>query len=496
MSGAATPRATPRAAAVAAGDPATVAAAVEVLRAGGNAYDGVVAAGFAAAVAEPTLSSLGGGGFLLARTAEGTATVVDFFVDTPGRGRPEAAFEPHFTPVTVRFSGAEQVFHVGYGSVAVPGTLAGLLHVHRRLGRLDLARVVAPARALAEAGALLSPVQAEIVRLLGDILTLTPEARAVFAPDGRLPRAGERLAMPAYADFLAEVAAGRVTGFDHPRLAAATETTMLAHHGLLTRADLAAYRVVERTPLEVMVRGHRVLTNPPPAFGGGLVAHGVGLLDAGHTLDRALSAISDRDLIARVRSVKGTTHVSVSDADGNAAAMTTSNGSCSGVFVPGTGVQLNNVMGEQDLHPDGFHAAPPGLRVGSMMAPTVVELADGRVVALGSGGSERIRSAITQVVARLLDGEHVGHAVRAPRLHWDGTTWQVEPGIDHDRLRTLAGGRPVNVWPGRDLFFGGVNAVVSGPDLVEAAGDDRRDGAEAVLDPAPEQALDPAGWGP
>jgi gamma-glutamyltranspeptidase/glutathione hydrolase len=468
---------------VAAGDPATAAAAVEALRAGGNAYDAAVAAVFAAAVAEPTLSSLGGGGFLLARTADGTATVVDFFVDTPGRGLGEAAPEPHFTPVTVRFSGAEQVFHVGYGSAGVPGTLAGLLHVHRTLGRLDLAAVVAPARALASAGAVISGVQAEIIRLLADILTLTAEGRAVFAPDGHLPRAGDRLTNHAYADFLADVAAGRVTGFADPPLAAATGSMMQAHHGLLGPADLEAYRVVERAPLEVHVRGCRVLTNPPPAFGGGLVAHGLELLDAGADLGRALMAISDRDLIAQVRSVKGTTHVSVADADGNVAAMTTSNGSCSGVFVPGTGVQLNNVMGEQDLHPDGFHAAPPGLRVGSMMSPTVVELPDGRVVALGSGGSERIRSSITQVVTRLIDGAHVADAVRAPRLHWDGQAFQAEPGLDHEVLRALTVGRHVNVWPSRDLYFGGVNAVVTGAGAAEAAGDDRRDGAAHVLDP-------------
>jgi len=197
-----------------------------------------------------------------------------------------------------------------------------------------------------------------------------------------------------------------------------------------------------------------------------------------------LREISERDVISAVRSVKGTTHVSVSDHEGNVAAMTTSNGSCSGVFVPGTGVQLNNVMGERDLHPEGFHAAPPGMRVGSMMAPTVVERTDGSVLALGSGGSERIRSAITLVAARLLtqDDDAAG-AVRASRVHWDGDRWQVEPGLDAALAAQLAG-QPMNVWPERDLYFGGVQLVATWPDGADAAGDPRRDGAAAVLDPA------------
>lgn len=470
--------------AVAGGDPATVEAAAAVLRAGGNAFDAAVAAGFASAVAEPGLTSLGGGGFLLARTADGRATVVDFFVDTPGRGRTARSLEPHFTPVTVSFAGADQVFHVGYGSVAVPGALAGYLHVHERLGRLPLSAVVAPAQRLAREGTELQPMQAAVVDLLADILTLTDEARAVFAPSGRLPRAGDRVANPRYADFLDEVAVGRVRGFADPVVAAALAAEMRSHGGLVGVADLEQYRVVERAPLVFDYRGVRILTNPPPSFGGGLVAHGLERLEAGDPLAAALTAISDRDLIARVRSVRGTTHVSVADAEGNVAAMTTSNGSCSGVMVPGTGVQLNNVMGERDLHPDGFHAAPPGERVGSMMAPTVVEWPDGGLTVLGSGGSERIRSALTQVLRHLVDdGASPQDAVDAPRLHWDGSAYQAEPGLPAQLLRGTEGA-PVNVWRDRDVFFGGVHVVGTGPDGVRTAGDPRRGGATAVVAPA------------
>jgi gamma-glutamyltranspeptidase/glutathione hydrolase len=199
-------------AAVAAGNADTAAAAAAVLRAGGNAVDAAVAAGFASAVTEPGLSSLGGGGFLLAAPADGPERVLDFFVDAPGRGRPADRLVPSFLPVTLRFAGADQVFHAGWGSVAVPGCLDGYLHAARTLGRLPLAQVVAPAAELARHGTVVDAAQAQLLVLLEDILTLTPEGRQVFAPDGRLLHAGERMRNPALADLLDDVGAGSVTG--------------------------------------------------------------------------------------------------------------------------------------------------------------------------------------------------------------------------------------------------------------------------------------------
>ena len=146
-----------------------------MLRAGGNAFDAALAAGFAAAVAEPMFTSLGGGGFLLARSRGGREVLFDFFVDTPGRGLPGHDLEPHFLPVTVHFPASEQVFHVGLGSVAVPGTLRGFLHVHERLGSLPLWQVVAPASRLAREGVVLNAHQAYVQELLTPILTLSED---------------------------------------------------------------------------------------------------------------------------------------------------------------------------------------------------------------------------------------------------------------------------------------------------------------------------------
>jgi gamma-glutamyltranspeptidase/glutathione hydrolase len=260
---------------------------------------------------------------------------------------------------------------------------------------------------------------------------------------------------------------------------------------------------VEREPLVVEHRRRRILTNPPPSFGGRLIALALALelqrtrRAAWGTPAWATELVEDLREVDRRRAAelhgagpvppppataRGTTHVSVTDAEGNLAAMTTSNGECSGDLVPGTGILLNNMLGEDDLHPGGFHAAPPGVRVASMMAPTIVLGPAGEPeLVLGSGGSKRIRTAIHQVVAAVVDGGlPVEQAVVAPRLHWDTDHVELEPGWDAAVVDALAARWPVNRWPDRDVYFGGVHAVVPGV-AGGAAGDPRRDGAAAVI---------------
>jgi gamma-glutamyltranspeptidase/glutathione hydrolase len=505
---------------VAAGHEAAADAAAAMLDAGGNAFDAVVAAGFASSVCEPGFTSLAGGGFLLAHVAgrdpadlgHPSDVLFDFFVDTPGRGRPADAPEPVFEEVSVVFAAAVQAFHCGPGSVAVPGNLAGYLHVHGRLGRLPLADVVAPAVALARGGVAVSATQALDLALLAPILARTPASRAIFFPAGSLLQAGDTLRNPDLGDFLQRLGADRTATFYTGDLAARLADQLDGGGGLLTIDDLAAYRVIEREPLRFTYRGRTLLTNPPPTFGGALLAIALRRLeragppppagsgDLAVALARTMAEIdADRaaghpevlaalagdlgdDPMARPSVSRGTTHVSVADADGNVAAMTTSNGECSGDVIEGTGISLNNMLGEDDLHPDGFHAAPPGVRVASMMSPTFVLAPGGGIdLALGSGGSKRIRSALFQVLTSVIDhGRDLVEAVEAPRVHWDTDHLEVEPGLPDEVTAALEAMAHVNRWPTRSMYFGGVHAVRPG---VSGAGDPRRGGAVRVVQP-------------
>jgi gamma-glutamyltranspeptidase/glutathione hydrolase len=179
---------------------------------------------------------------------------------------------------------------------------------------------------------------------------------------------------------------------------------------------------------------------------------------------------------------RGTTHISVADAEGNIASMTASNGEGCSYVMPGTGIMLNNMLGEEDLNPGGFHQWKEGSRLASMMSPAIAEMADGTRFALGSGGSNRIRSAITQVLVNLLDfGMTPDQAVSAPRIHLEGDMLSIEPGFAADAQEALEAIAPeAHVWPEQNLFFGGVHTVsVKHGGIFDGAGDPRRGGVVA-----------------
>ncbi|HYY73589.1 MAG TPA: gamma-glutamyltransferase, partial [Solirubrobacterales bacterium] len=299
--------------------------------------------------------------------------------------------------------------------------------------------------------------------------------------------------------------------------------------GTLGFADLAAYEPVARAPVRARFRGREVLTNPPPSSGGILIAFCLDLLErlgapgvdelvgameaaqaertdefldglyeegfaerflSSPRLDAAAARLGER-LQAEGASARkpgdalgSTTHITAVDGEGRCASITCSNGTGSGLLVPGTGIHVNNMLGEEDLNPLGFHRHPPGRRMPSMMSPTVI-LRDGELEAgLGSGGSNRIRSAILQTILRLVvDGMDVADAVVAPRLHFEAGIVQAEPGIDEEGLRSLeARGLGVARWRELNLFFGGVHAVSRDPPTgaLRGGGDPRRGGAVAV----------------
>ena len=280
----------------------------------------------------------------------------------------------------------------------------------------------------------------------------------------------------------------------------------------MTRADLEQFEVVERRPLSVAYRGRRVLTNPPPALGGSLMALRL-LLQEETDLSRctwgsrAHVTATARALEQAVRlrggeavprdpahaellegvhaplihAVHGTTHLNASDAEGNVAALSMSNGSGSSYFLPGTGIHFNNMMGEVDLHPAGLHASQPGDRVASMMSPTLLLEGDQVLAALGTGGSNRIPSAVFQVVSSLLDlGLTPDQASNFPRMHFDGEQLQVEPGLPGEAMEALAQEWDVSLWPEQSLYFGGVHVVA--PRVGQFGGDRRREGHGTLVE--------------
>src|SRR4051794_33535048 len=516
--------------AIGAGHRLTAEAGAAVLAEGGNAVDACIAAAFASWVAEGPLTGPGAGGFMLVhRAQDASSRVLDFFVAVPGvgRGRRDGARMEHvevdFTPES------SQAFRIGAASCAVPGALAGLAQAHRSYASLPWAQLVEPAIVLARDGIELTPPQAYLHAILDLILRHTDEGRRVYGRNGERLVAGDTLRQGDLAttlELIARDGAGTLYGGE---LGRALVEHVHAHGGAITAADLADYRVIRRRPVRADSRGHEVESNPPPSSGGVLIAYGLRLLyvlgeagaagsaDAvarlaevmreqtraradgfgaalyrGGLARRLLSADALAAATTRIRAdepgraetaPRGTTHISVVDAAGNAASLTASLGSGSGVVVPGTGIHLNNMLGEYDL---ALGNERPGARLTSMMAPSLVLDAGRPRLVVGSAGSIRLRGAIMQVIVNVVGhGMGVEEAVAAPRVHVDEPALHCEggAGVDADALAELERrGYEVTRWRKRNLFFGGVSAVEVLPDgSLAAAGDPRRGGAGIVV---------------
>ena len=468
---------------VAAGHPESAEAGAAALRAGGNAVDAAVGAVLASFAVESPLTGFGAGGFMAVHD-RGETTLLDFFVAVPGLdGTPRTG---ELEPIDVVFDAeTTQTFFVGPVSCGVPGTPVGLVEALRRFGSMPLAELVKPAIRLAREGAPVNHEQAYILKILAPIHERLAGTRQLYAPEGRTLREGETFRFEELAAALERFAAEGVAPFYRGEVGAKLSDHVVENGGTLGRGDLAAYAAIERTPVRAEFRGTEVLTNPQPSSGGTLIAYSLDVLERLGPASGPEQLVEAMDAANRHRAdlLGSTTHISVIDAEGMCAAVTCSNGSGSGVLVPGTGVILNNMLGEEDLNPFGFHQGKPGSRVTSMMAPTVV-LRDGEVIlAVGSAGSNRIRSAILQTVVRVVEqGMGPAAAIAAPRLHFEGGVVQAEPGIDAEVLARLeARGLTVARRPEINLFFGGVQAVARDPRTGELSGggDPRRGGAVA-----------------
>ena len=506
--------------AVAAGTPYAAEAAVETYRAGGNAADAAVAAAAAVSVTEPLLSSIGGGGFALVRDPDGEAELIDYYDAMPGKGLPASAFGAGGNPQTVVLKyGAGVNSTVGGAAVAVPGALRGWEAVLERHGRLTLGENLRPAVRFAREGFRLCKSSALWFEVAEEVLRLTDETKKNFYYGERVYAEGERMRFPELADTLEEIGEEGVGLFYEGRLGRQLSSYILKMGGLITERDLAEYEAVVRDPLTVAYGPGEIFTNGAPSAGGATLAQMLRVVSGydlagmpapeyvrvmagamrlalhdretayvdgeenGPVAERLTSegyAKEQRRRLAGLFGSPNTTHVSCVDSDGLAVAITATMGYGSGLVVPGTGIPMNNTLGEPELNPKGFHALDPGERLISSMCPTIVSSEEGGLISLGSPGASRIPTAIMQTLVNVLDlGMPLEAAVLAPRFHAEGDLFAYESGA---RTANLDAFGRVLVYDEPSMFFGGVNAVRRTPEgLFEAAADPRRSGGAAFV---------------
>lgn len=486
--------------AVAAPSPAAADAATSVARAGGSAVDAAVAAALVAMVNEVGLVSLSSGGFVAVQPAAGAAYTVDGWVDRPGLGRAADAPPVSTWDVTTAYGGGVTIT-VGPGSVATHGSLAAFGEAHARDGRLPWRELVAPAIDVARGGFRLGSASTYYLRHVHEtVFGWDPAShRALHDDQGRLTEGD--VVVDDLAATLEVIAAEGPRALHEGDLARLVASDVQERGGLLGAADLAAYAPVVRAPLTTRVDGWSLATTPPPSVGGVVVAAMLRLLDGrprgrwdaadvehlvrvqravlGHRRE-VLETAADLDASARawldlvdadhraVLESGSTAHVSVTDSDGAACAITVSSGYASGMVARGTGIWLNNCLGEQELNPPG-RRVPAGSRLLSNMAPTVGRHDDGSTLAIGSPGADRITTAVVSALAGFAGGAlGLADAVAHPRVHVH------RAGLPDEEVR---------VEEELSMYFGGVGATLVRADgSLEAVADPRRDGISRVVD--------------
>jgi gamma-glutamyltranspeptidase / glutathione hydrolase len=457
---------------IAAGHPATAEAGAEILGDGGSAADAAVAACLASCVAETVMTGFLGGGHAIYRdAATGVVENLDCFVAVPGLGA--APRTPELVELQVPF-GTELVHYaVGPASCAVPGVPAGLDALWSRFGRLPWPRLCEPALALARTGVPMPAAHAACLEMLAPVMTMN-EGAAIYAPGGRLLTTGDRLDQPGLVQALEVLAEEGPRSAYEGTIAERLLELVRARGGLVTRDDLAAYEPRWSEPVASAYAGTQLLTRPGLAP----ISEPLARLSPLRGLEPAERALALVHALAGDNGRDGdTTNLTVADRDGSICVLTTSLGLGSGDFLPGLDLHLNSMLGETDLLRGDLE---PGARMASMMAPTLALDASASVsLAAGAAGGTRLRSALVQVVAAVLDERlPVSEAIARPRLHPAGGTVHVEPGLDPRAVSALeADGWEVRAWPAQHHYFGGVSAITP----TDAAGDPRRSGQARTL---------------
>ncbi len=514
------------------GHPLPADAAENVLREGGNAYDALAAAWFVACFAEPLLASVAGGGFFMLQPVSQRARVIDCFVQTP-RIKP-SRHSVDSDSVELDFGGTSQSFQIGWGTVAVPGMVRGIYDMHRQLGRMDLKDIILGAVESGRQPIVINECQGSIFRTVTPVCLSRASAASQFgAPgrDGEVVTQGDVVDFTALADTLEVLAIEGEDFFYRGEIAALFDTKAGHGGGAVTRDDLRRYEAKVREVQCLQFKQTQIALTPVPSAGGLLVGFGLNVAQASDCLNRETSTperllhlidimratsaarleCADVDgadwpdatallaqpyieqwglkLRQRARGWTGTTHMSVIDAAGNIASLTTSNGSGCGEILDGTGIMPNNMLGEADLSPRGPWSWDADTRMSSMMTPTIISRPDGSRTTLGSGGSSRIRSAMLQVITNIeLLGMAEQQAVDAPRVHVEsddsGSTDRVvvEGGFDDSVVDVLTERYPdAELFNDQSFYFGGVHVASHGPAGVNAGADPRRGGSARII---------------
>ncbi len=504
--------------AVATTSPLAAEAALAVIEDGGNAVDAAVAASMASTNTQPGVCALAGGGYAVVWPPEGDPVTIDGYVEMPGRGLDPGVLGRGGVRVAMDYGGGLETV-IGPGSVAVPGTPAALAEASRRYGRLPWAALMEPSIRAAREGFPLASACQHYLEYSGEIVfSRSPDSRAAIHDDnGRLLPAGATVRVPHLAESLELIAREGVRAFYEGDIARAIVEHVRAGEGALTLADMAAYRPLLRPALRVRTGGWDIATNPPPAIGGAVLAAMLEQLDhaaldgwSEQTAARMIAAMHgalswrrDRLDLAEDPAAEGeallaagrrgelgrapglresgsTVHTSAVDDGGLACAITVSSGYGSGEMPPGTGLWLNNCLGEIELNRRGLVCGPPGTRLPSNMAPTTAR-SDGRVLSIGTPGAGRITTALCQVLVNYFRlGMGLDGAVAHPRLHVEireeGDRVACEPG-----LPLPAGLLPVRTFDGLSMYFGGVGAVLHDAARgFEIAADPRRAGGTCL----------------
>ncbi len=498
---------------VASNHPLASAAGIEMLGRGGNAVDAAVATLFALTVVEPMMVSIFGGGFFTIRTASGAVVTLDNFAQCPG-GATETMFTP--VPGSTDFAAVSDENRIGHKAVGVPGTLAGAAEALARFGRLPLAITLAPAIRYAAEGFPASPYLVNAITENAAPLGRFPASASVFLPGGTPPRPGEMITRADYAETLRAIATSGPDALYRGPVGEMVAADMAANGGLVTMADLDAYRVIEREPVRGTYREHDIVSMGPTSAGGthlvqmlgilsgfDLAASGFGTARTMHLIAEALkiafadwarymgdpalvdvpvqwltsAAYADERRcqinpdhagtyaagVAHRSESANTTHLTVADAEGNVVTTTqTLNRSFgSKVTAPGTGMLLNDLMSNMNPAPGTANSIVGGKRILSSMTPTLV-LRDGAPrFALGTPGGRMIFGAVFQGILNVLDhGMTLQEAVEAPRVWTEGGPLLVEdrfPNLGTLVTELEAMGHQVQVVP---KVAGGMNGVL------------------------------------